>query len=485
VKNVNKKLLYILCSVMCMCFMFGFTTTTAHAQDNVYLTKDFEMGDTYYYHCENYAQNGVASGDYYIADYECVKTNDNKLALCIVGGSSVSGYRYQILGQAPGDYNMSIKYQNVTTGELSEITGYQPFDFQPYPYGNNFTIDFYTNIPIFENSEDAVSYINGTLGIENAQNYKKVYENGSWVAPFEDIEINDSDILVPQLSNISHNGFTVNNCNDERYMIEIYLTSGIQNFNKFDSGSLSLDDSMYITTFGMITDNSEAYYNGPVFDIAQMYGIDNYSSLYNSICSFFSDYPCYMEWKTKVNGSVVGDAKRESFYAVWAKPFGKSYYLMTAYTSPNSVDLENVSVDNFPLCYTNYKVRYFYYDDTSGFHYGPWANVTYFSDGRVSNNSIFQSNTGNIMETPIINGVQGETGNITYSDNTNYIDLNNPNNFFGYIRSLLNNVSATMNSYSTLFSLFFSFIPSDLQGAIWLGIAIMLVTGVILAIIKS
>ena len=143
----------------------------------------------------------------------------------------------------------------------------------------------------------------------------------------------------------------------------------------------------------------------------------------------------------------------------------------------NTSDVDANLVEKIPICYTHYRVRYFYYDDESGFHYGPWANVVYFSNGKVVSNAIFQDDDGNIIETTINNGLQDESGNITY-DNSEFIDIGNINGLFGNIRSIFNNISATNGTFSQLFASVFNFLPPEILAIIFGGIGLMVFIGI-------
>lgn len=471
---------------MCICFVFGFTTTTAHAEDIITCNSGINVGDRIYLYAVNYypamaneaetrimideiATEETVKCCYYLQDYALSPTGKELWA------SGTFPTIYYETYKANGDLYVSGTGKNIIRTHSQAI----------YPYSGDRYITsstLITNIPIFENLADAELYVKGDDGVINkAVNYNKTYdgEGNAWVTPFENIQINDSDMPLPSLSNVSHNGFTVNPP-DEKYMVDIYLESGIQNPGQYVRNLTTIENPLYVNKFGLISD-IEGAFTGTI-ELDKHYGIDNRGALLKSCNDFYSEFPTL---KSYADTYPIADKMLEvnsMTFSIWGQPFGKNYVF---WNKLSQVDSAVTSIDSIPIAYTNYKVRYYYYDDASGFHYGPWVNFVYFSDGRVYNNYVYQGNDGTIIETPVQSGSQDASGNVNISNNANFIDLENPNGFFGYIRSLINNVDATMNSYSTLFAMYFSFIPSDLQGAIWLGIAIMLVTGVILAIIKS
>ena len=485
-KNVDKKLLYILCVVMCVCFVFGFTTTTANAEEVITCNGKIEVGNRIYLSCIN--TYDVATGKtevvfnideiateetmrccYFLQDWD--GTPSGKAIFC---GGTFPKISSEMRN---GSTSMGVGYGT----NIDQIGG-----FSPYPYATSsqacLSSAFITNIPIFENVNDADLYVGGDDSVlSKAINYNKTYdsEGDVWVTPFDNIQINDSDMPLPSLSKVSHNGFTVKPP-DERYMVDIYLESGIQSPALYVKSLTRVENSYYINNFGLISD-IEGAFTGTI-ELDKDYGIDNRGALLESCNSFYSEFP---NLKSYADTFIFPDKSlgiNTKTFAIWGQPFGKNFVF---WTKSADVGTTVSSIDIIPIAYTNYKVRYYYFDDTSGFHYGPWVNFIYFSDGRVYNNYVYQGKDGSIIETPLQSGNQDASGNVNISGNTNLIDLENPNGFFGYIRSLLNNVDATMNTYSTLFAMYFSFIPSDLQAVIWLGIAIMVLTGVILAIIKS
>lgn len=460
-KNILK---YILSFAFCVGVIFA-TTTTVNAEDKPisYATVDINQGETYYYYMK---WSRGSEYQYQLAD-NLTYTGTGKMALYLVDTSKYPMYIRE------ASTSMSIpSFRSYSNFETCENYGSWPIG-NGSSYTNLVLVELKTNIPIFASQDMADQYRSGSIGIEKALNYKKISQNGSWVRPFEDIEINDSDILVPDLSNISHEGFTVTNCNNELYVCEIYMESGIEKPENYMNGSLNVDNALFVNSFGLITDNSEAYWNGPTFNIAQLYGIDNYNALMNSVNNFYSSYPS--------PNSYYSGYKASDNFQLWGQPFGKQGIFFMNSTSVSSNDLIGITPYDIPICYTQYRVRYFYYDDNSGYHYGPWGIYTYFSDGSVSKSGLFQSNTGDIIEIPTTSGIQNESGNIDFNT-SNIVDLNNPNELFGYLRSTINNINATGNTFMTLFATLFSFIPIELQIALWLGIACMIFIGVIKSI---
>ncbi len=470
-KNIFK---YILCFVFCVGFIFA-TTSTVNAEDTydvMYPEAVWKVGDVARYYATHYLEDG----SYYTVDYSYEITKDSECRSAVLyllnNNNSDSGYVYDdydnvlpgcdiILHKLDGS---TVKYSSASWSRLAP-KGYSIYDDR---YVSSIVS---TNIPIFESKEIALAYENGEIDITKALNYKKTYENGSWVKPFEDIEINDSNMSSPQLANVSHSGFSVINVPDDRYMVDVYLESGVQNPLPYEMGLTSIGDSLFVNSFGLVSD-TEGAFTGDI-DLLSCYGVDNITALNSSVSQFYSTYPNMNAY----NRTNLVDLKiNKTTWSIWGQPFGKSFVFFSGSTSANGT----ISADFCPLAYTNYKVRYFYYDDNSGFHYGPWTNFIYFSDGRVMRGEIFQGNDGNIIESPLESGTQDSNGNVSMNFGS-LIDIENPNDLFGYLRSVINNINATGNSFMTLFGTVFSFLPADMLAIIWLGIGCMILIGIIRA----
>lgn len=450
--------------------------TVAHAFNEVdsvfYNGSGFEIGDTIVYYCRNqYSDGGFV--EVYVRDDQTVFQEGYDEYMCFYleeNASTNGGYSmksYGVVSFTEAYYNSSLENTFV-----NNAIGYGGQDV-PWEYMGNgesctSTVAFFTNIPIFSDKATADAYHNGADVCSQAINYNKEYSDGSWVKPFEDIEINDSDIVVPQLSSLSHNGFTIDNLSDN-YFVEIYMTSGLQDVYSYLSGSNSIDNSMYFNNYGLISNNTEEALCQKEYDIAMKFGIDNHSVLTDFSNQFYNTYP-------KPNSiESFGNYKGKELYPIWGVPFGLDFNSVAFFFTDVTPYLNNLNIDKMPLAYSNYRVRFYYYNDSDGMHYGPWADYVYFSDGRVSNSAIFQSDTGNIITTPIQNGSQDDTGNINVNTGSNIdiSDFDNPNELFGYLRSIINNISATSNSFTALFSAFFTVIPSEIQATMWLSIALM------------
>lgn len=467
-KNILK---YILSFAFCVGVIFA-TTTTVNAEDNTIVCQEYSLGDELVFFYESYyfaGQDGVNNGLKVRVDFKHIVDSEEP-KLCIY----VENNYLRWFGLDAIEYEYHNYMWSPDNPQWVEQNSGHVYDFHPAPYGNNqcVTIDFHTNIPIFSCKSDAQEYLNGNLDINSAINYKKSMENNEWVKPFEDIEINDSNMSSPQLANVSHSGFTVVNVPDERYMVDVYLESGVQNPLPYEKSLTSIGDALFVNSFGLVSD-TEGAFTGEI-DLLSCYGVDNVSALNESVSQFYSTYPSINAF----NDSLPMDTLEinKPTWSIWGQPFGKSFVFFSKSTSATG----SVSADNCPLAYTNYKVRYFYYDDDSGFHYGPWTNFIYFSDGRVMRGEVFQGNDGNIIESPLESGTQDSSGNVSMNYGS-LVDIENPNELFGYLRSLINNINATGNNFMTLFGTVFSFLPSDLLAIIWLGIGCMILIGIIRA----
>lgn len=472
---------YILLSfILCFLFAFSVVANAEESTEKKYCVGELIPGDEYF------LMVGVdfKVGDILVhrtIDYSGTVTSSNAMMCLYLSEMSTSPTGYTINQHLVPQVNTYREYSDCGTYNTTRYN--TSFDCIPCEYNDPYftsysgeTKYFITNIPIFQNYNDALAYSAGELDIDEALNYNKVFENGSYVSPFEDLEINDSDIVLPVLSNITHEGFTVDNINsDDRFLLEIYMQSGLESPANYVDGTLDISDALFVNNFGLINENSEAYYHDSVVDLNMMYSVDNNTALLSSINSFYTTYPSCYDYTNGIDRVW----KASELYNIWGLPFGKQAVFFNHNTKVSASELASVTPYDIPNAYTQYKVRFFYFDDVSGWHYGPWANYTYFSDGNVVKSGIFQNNNGDIIETPTENGTQDTSGNISYSNNAEYINLNNPNELFSYIRATFNNIDLSMGNFATLFASVFGFIPAEIQTMLWLGIAVMVIIGVI------
>ena len=482
-----KKIKYFFLLLFLFIFIFSLTVNAEETEENIICDSVFDVGDTIIYKVSNnyngYRQDGYA---------ECLATSSNKY-ICFYlesGVNSPTGYQLAIFNNTHfTDLSMTITYvyDNGSTqySPNNYILNMRPYDYHIYgePKSGNY---FYTNIPIFQSKAEAQEYVNGARDINTAINYKKTMENGSWVKPFEDIDINDREIPVPELCNITHSSFSVSNNVDEKYLVEVYLDSGLQNpYYALDATTYnSIDDPFYVNSFGLITDRSEAYWNGPDFDVFALWQVDNRSALLESVNSFYTRFPTAMSWYTAEDVQTTGVYSNfdKTAYGIWGAPFGDKYGLWGNISKVTAEDLAAVDIDDVPLCFTHYRVRYWYYDDDSGYHYGPWASVVYFSDGKVVINSIFQDDDGNIIESGTESGRQDENGILNITDKFGSLDLGSSDNLFAYINSLFTNLNYVAGNFSIVFASVFSFLPGDVRHMIYLGMGAIIVIAIIKAL---
>ena len=472
-----KKIKYFFPFLFLFIFIFSLSVNAEETDDTsdiVICNSPFEVGDTYSFYIKKTSSD---NWEYeYILDYEI--TNDDERYCCMYLTTDNKIYMLNapmgiLNGYPPGSQ----------TPQVSDYwfgnTGWVPFGYANCESYIVSSSGFSTNIPIFSSQADAESYVNGDSDlIKSAINYKKTYENGSWVKPFEDIEINDNDMLIPSLSNLSHNGFSISN-RAEEYGVDVYVVSGLRQPGEFiHDVDLDLSDYLYGHTLGWLT-NDDKVYTQDSFDLIKDFGVDNVTLLNESVNSFYTEYPNARAYYPDANFMT------KVYYDVWGAPFGTTYFSYNDVTKVTAPDLMGVDCYDIPLCFTCYKVRFYYYDENDGMHYGPWAVVTYCSNGDIKASTSYVGNDGSVIDTPTDFGKQDEQGNISY-DNNNYsefIDLGDVNGLFATIRSIFNNLSATTGSFSTLFASVFNFLPPEILAIIFGGIGAMVLIGIIKAVI--
>lgn len=477
-----KKFIPFLLILFIFCIVFIFPLTV-HAENDIYsdrpinyATIDVEPGTSYYYKMlwENpddyyfyngqFCENGIFSGSGKL----CLYLND--------------GYPFSVSFFPTGIKVESFRASSKQISACSSVLN-PAYSFGNWGFGNSTSFQninvvlFETNIPIFATKQEAEDYRAGNIDITSALNYKKAYDNGSWNLPFQDIEINDSNMVTPKLSNVSHSGFTVTNAPNEKYMVDVYLESGIQDPYAYQQGLTSLTSTRFVNKFGLVSDQ-DGLFTGNI-DLMRCYGVDNVSALNSSCKQFYEEFPSISSFNRNCGLPLMDLSANTITFSVWGKPFGKKFVFFNTLSTVDSSDLVSINCYNIPIAYTNYKVRFFYYDEDSGFHYGPWTNFIYFSDNRVYESGIFESDDGSVIESPLVPGTQDSEGNVSIGTSGNLIDFNNPNELFSYIRSVFNNVSLVMGNFATIFGSVFSFLPTEITSIIFLGIALMVLIGII------
>lgn len=480
---ILKKIKYFFPFLFLFIFIFSLSV---NAEDNTIVCQEYSVGDELVFFYESYyfaGQDGVNNGTKIRVDFRHIVDSEEP-KLCIY----VENNYLRWFGLDAIEYEFHNYMWSPDNPQWIDTNSGYVYDYHPAPYGNNqcVTIDFHTNIPIFSSKSDAEQYLSGNLDLKSAINYKKTMENNEWVKPFEDIDINDREIPVPELCNITHSSFSVSNNVDEKYLVEVYLDSGLQNpYYALNAMTYnSIDDPFYVNSFGLITDRSEAYWNGPDFDVFALWQVDNRSALLESVNSFYTRFPTALSWYTAEDVQTTGVFSNfdKTAYGIWGAPFGDKYGLWGNISKVTAEDLAAVDIDDVPLCFTHYRVRYWYYDDDSGYHYGPWASVVYFSDGKVVINSIFQDDDGNIIESGTESGRQDGNGILNITDKFGSLDLGSSDNLFAYVNSLFTNLKYVAGNFSIVFASVFSFLPEDVRHMIYLGMGAIIVIAIIKAL---
>lgn len=337
-----------------------------------------------------------------------------------------------------------------------------------YIQQNDYTIVSKCTVTVFE-SEDALKAF-----IQTGELVGVIHE-GDVIAPDRDFgEEYDPDIPIPELTNISHNGFTVANA-AENLEIDLVVESrfyGLIHYNQYP-GLYTYDKTSLINSHKYdCTYTADIGYTKAVYNLAEDFDCSNVDDLYSDGNSYFTTYtthkslPSY-EW-TKHSGET------------WTKGFTVVRY---PYVTEGIAKHDALMTSN--QAQTKYYVRFLEMrlnEEGVGATMvpGQWYSYTYCYDiddggGKVIVSPVGGDENGNPVETDPEEGNQGDDGIPDYSDP--------PINYSG--DSLLEIITGIFGDLTEMISAFqgfadflvgtFAFIPSNIWSIVRIGVGLSVV----------
>ena len=405
----------------------------------------------------------------------------------------VSGAQfYGIPGQTNASSDETIRiYYRTNSDQYLPMTGSQHPTFLVYSiertdktngnvntYGDAYLGDWYT---MFAAKSSWSGYIFASDAAARAY-FQNGDESGLVQAPPRQFDYNtdhdfredvyNADIPVPELSNLSYNGFTVNNA-DEDLFLDLYVTS---TFYGVLHNTTSLDDienNVYFKIDSNHIVNSHRYnmtnydlaYNNQEVIISELYpGVD----IVGDLCSDFSEWSStYPSHKTLSDYSFFKHSG-----SLWESVYqGAHNYSLSVKDS----DLEKLVFSS--QASVTYFVR-FYTMQNNEIVNGKWISYTYSPSGagyrtNLSIGDVASTSTGEPLPVNEVTGYQDSSGNFTYnrvpSSSYNYysVDDLNTTEFWNSI----NNLAQSMGQIPSLVTVVFSFMPSWVISMIAVGIA--------------
>lgn len=313
---------------------------------------------------------------------------------------------------------------------------------------------------IYLNEDGSVDYI--STEIKNDYSYKHNFNNDKV----------DLSIPIPELSNLYHNGFTINNIDSGDYYIDVIVESCLlgakhnETVSSVIEGSESYDiiadtNWVYSSHYWNFTETSDIAINQSQVDINELWGVDNISALVNDFKQWSVDYP---------NHRALPDY---NFFRHMNSGYYSSYVLRHLYD--DSVDNES-KLKSSGRAQTTFYVRF--YD--KNFNCGQWISYTY-RDGEIIDSTLLKPSVtvspivgdtdGNPIKTDPQNGAQNSDGSIDLTvDYPNISEINTT-----HLWNILHNLTDSLGDLPVLINTIFSIFPSWLMAMIYAGIAAIII----------
>ncbi len=302
-----------------------------------------------------------------------------------------------------------------------------------------------------------------------------VIHEGDVIAPSRDFgEEYDPDIPIPELTNISHNGFTVANAS-ENFEIDLIVESkffGLLHYNQYP-GLYTYDKTSLINSHKYdCTYTADVGYTKAVYNLAEDFNCTNVDDLFSDGNNYFNTYtshkslPSY-EW-VKHSGET------------WTKGFTVVRY---PYVTEGIAKHDALMTSN--QAQTKYYVRFLEMrlnEEGVGATMvpGQWYSYTYCYDiddggGKVIVSPVGGDENGNPVETDPEEGNQGDDGIPDYSDP--------PINYSG--DSLLEIITGIFGDLTDMISAFqgfadflvgaFAFVPENIWSIVRVGVGLSVI----------
>ena len=248
-------------------------------------------------------------------------------------------------------------------------------------------------------------------------------------------DVYDPDIPVPELSNLSHNGFHVNNADPTRD-IEIYMTStfyGVKH-NSNIAINFDADKSWVFNTHRYNLINTDISYSDADIDILKMFRVDNVKALTEDFKKWSFNYPTH---------NSLPDCK--SFRHQPDEDYNIDYKWYHTYNG-NSDKSSDARLHDSKQASTTYLVRFCQYVPGEGYTWGKWVSYTYTPSGYGQKDNVtigdveIDPETGDPSITNPQPGKQDpSTGDVDYGNGTVNIDSSD---LWATIKSLVNDMGA-------------------------------------------
>lgn len=297
------------------------------------------------------------------------------------------------------------------------------------------------------------------------------------------------EIPAPELSAISHNGFTLLNNSNNDYYVDIILESNLYGVKmEKDAGTwLPVVDTdwVYNSHYYNFADTSQIAINNDVIYIPNLFSVDPESDLVNDFKEWSAEYSTYSSLPS------MSFLKRST--AARTKYVDQFLYKDDSkYTDSEQLRYSHMAESVFYVRYYNksmvygpwvrYKFRDGYeaevIDGTLGGAYIDVGQVDVDDDGNVR-----VDEKGNPIVSDNVSGRQNyDTGESDFSDGSFSLDLSDVTKFFDYLKKIFESVTGALSSFGSVVASCFGFLPGELVNALIFGICVMMFIGIIKAV---
>ena len=298
-----------------------------------------------------------------------------------------------------------------------------------------------------------------------------------------------TDIPAPELSAISHNGFTLLNNSNNDYYVDIILESNLYGVKMEKNAGTWLPvvdtDWVYNSHYYNFADTSQIAINNDVIYIPNLFSVNPESDLVDDFKKWSLEYSSYSSLPS------MSFLKRSTA--------ARTRYVDQFLFKDDSKFSDSEQLKFSHMAESVFYVRYY----NKSMIYGPWVRYK-FRDGYVAQvidgtlggayidvGQVDTDDSGNVRVDekgdPIVSdNVSGrqdyDTGESDFSDGSFSLDLSDVTKFFDYLKKIFESVTGALSSFGSVVAACFGFLPGELINALIFGICVMMFIGIIKAV---
>ena len=298
-----------------------------------------------------------------------------------------------------------------------------------------------------------------------------------------------NEIPAPELSAISHNGFTLLNNSNNDYYVDIILESNLYGVKMEKNAGTWLPvvdtDWIYNSHYYNFADTSQIAINNDVIYIPNLFSVNPESDLVDDFKKWSSEYSSYSSLPS------MSFLKRSTA--------ARTRYVDQFLFKDNSKYSDSEQLRFSHMAESVFYVRYY----NKSMVYGPWVRYK-FRDGYVAqvidgtlggayidvgqvdtddSGNVRVDENGNPIVSDNVSGRQDyDTGESDFSDGSFSLDLSDVTKFFDYLKKIFESVTGALSSFGSVVAACFGFLPGELVNALIFGICVMMFIGIIKAV---